>query len=229
VSMPSAAEERATTRLLLVRHGESLATVNEVVGGRLGCTGLSELGKQQSARLRDRLDAGHEPHIDVVYSSPLRRAAETAEIAAAGLGLDIAYDDDLEEHRPGDADGLAWKDVELRFGVYIPELHPYARMAPGAESLGEFHFRVNATVHRLVEAHPGQTVLVVCHGGVIDMVFRGMLGLPYQPRYDLWTTNASITEFEARHAPGEIPHRWRLRRYNDAAHLAGLPLHSVPV
>jgi probable phosphoglycerate mutase len=228
VSAARGPEERVTTRLLLVRHGESLATINEVVGGRLGCTGLSELGRQQSARLRDRLDAGHEPKVDVVYASPLRRAAETAEIAAAGLGLDIVYDDDLEEHRPGEADGVTWSDVELRFGVYIPERHPHARMAPGAETLAEFHHRVNSTIHRLVEAHAGQTVLVVCHGGVIDMVFRAMLGVSHRPQYDLWTTNAAITEFEATHPAAELPHRWRLRRYNDAAHLAGLPLHSVP-
>lgn len=213
----------ATTRLLFVRHGESMATVREIVGGPKGCSGLSPLGRAQSERLRERLDAGHEPVVDTVLVSPLPRARETAELAFAGSGLVLAVEADLEEHRPGEADGVPWAEVTSRFGPYDPERRPYDRMAPGAETLAEFHHRVNALVHRLVAAHAGKTLVLVCHGGVIDMAFRGMLHLPYRPRYDLWTINASITEFESTHNPAELPHRWRLRRYNDAAHLAGLP------
>lgn len=211
------------TRLLFVRHGESMATLKEIVGGPKGCSGLTALGRQQSQRLAERIQAGHEPGIDAVLSSNLPRAVETAELAFGSLGLPLIVDGDLEEHRPGEADGVPWAEVTTRFGAYDPEHQPYARMAPGAETLAEFHHRVNAAVHRLIDTHAGKTVALVCHGGVIDMAFRGMLHLPYRPRYDLWTINASITEFEASHPQGAPPRRWRLRRYNDSAHLAGLP------
>jgi probable phosphoglycerate mutase len=221
--------ELITTRLLLVRHGESNATVHQLVGGTKGCTGLSELGRQQSARLRDRLAAGFEPTVDVLLASSLPRAIETAEIINECLRLELRVDIDLEEHRPGDADGLGWRDVEARFGPYEGSRYPHRRLAPGAESIAEFQHRVGATLDRLVGEHLGRCLLLSCHGGVIDMAFRGVLGLNHRTTYDLWTLNTSITELAARHPPGVHPDRWRLVRYNDAAHLAGLPAATPPV
>ena len=216
-------QELQTTRLLLVRHGESMVTVERIVGGAVSCTGLSPLGRTQAERLRDRLAAGHEPVVQRLYSSTMPRAVETAEVLNEALVLPIEFDADLEEHRPGDADGLPWAEVEGRFGVYEGEKYPHRRLAPGAESPAEFHHRVGVALHRLVEANLGSTVLVACHGGVIDVVFRAALGLPLRPAYDLWTLNTSIPEWAATHPVGVHPHRWRLVRYNDAAHLAGLP------
>jgi len=225
---PGAAAASVTTRLLLVRHGESMVTVKRIVGGAASCTGLSDLGRAQAERLRDRFGAGHEPAVDRIVSSTMPRAVETARIVAEALGgLTVDTDGELEEQRPGDADGLPWDAVEDAFGPYHGERYPHRRLAPGAESLAEFHQRVGAALHRLVEDNLGRTVLVSCHGGVIDMAFRGMLGLPLRSGYDLWTTNTSITEFGATHPVGEHPHRWRLVRYNDASHLAGLPRASA--
>ena len=68
----------AMTRLILVRHGESQVTVNRVIGGPRTCSGLSELGRQQAARLRERWAATPEFTADVVVSSAYPRARETA-------------------------------------------------------------------------------------------------------------------------------------------------------
>lgn len=213
-----------TTRFLLVRHGESWATVRQVVGGPKGCTGLSDLGRRQSHRLRKRFERGFEPVPDLIVSSTMPRARETADIVAEAFpGLHIEDDPQLVEHLPGEADGLYWRDVEPRFGRYEGDRLPHARMAPGAETLAEFHQRIGAAFHALSERHTGQCAIVTCHGGVIDMVLRGVLGLPYRTNHDLWTLNCSLTEVAARHPVGRLPDRWRLVRYNDAAHLAGLP------
>ena len=206
-----------------------MATVNRVVGGALGCRGLSALGRSQSERLRDRLVAGFEPAIDRLYSSSLVRAVETAEILNQGLDLSIGVEDDLVEQRPGDADGLGWHEIEGRFGPYQGDRYPHRRLAPGAETGAEFQQRVGAALHRLVEANLGASMLIACHGGVIDMALRGALGLGHRVGYDLWTLNTSITELSATHPAGEHPDRWRLVRYNDAAHLAGLPASTPPV
>ena len=64
-------------------------------------------------------------------------------------------------------------------------------------------------------------MLVVCHGGVIDVMFREYLGVGMHAPFDLWTLNTSITEF------AQGPARWMLRRYTDTAHLAGLPEKTV--
>lgn len=218
--------ELITTRLLLVRHGESNATVQQRVGGAKGCTGLSELGRQQAARLRDRLASGNEGRVDVLLASQLPRAVETAEILDQALGVGVAQEADLEEHRPGDADGLGWAEVEARFGPYEGDRYPHRRLAPNAESVAEFRLRVGRTIDRLVEHNAGRSLLLSCHGGVIDVAFRTALGLSERATFELWTLNTSITELVARHPVGVHPHRWRLVRYNDAAHLAGLPVQT---
>jgi len=104
----------------------------------------------------------------------------------------------------------------------------YEPYLPGGESLAAFHYRVGSTVHRLVQANLGSSLLVACHGGVIDAVFRQFLGLAPRSGVDLWTLNTSITEFVAHHDRTVAPSRWRLVRYNDSAHLGGLPAETPP-
>jgi probable phosphoglycerate mutase len=228
LSSPEPSADRVTTRLQLVRHGESVATVERRVAGRKTCAGLSALGYEQAARLRDRFAAGHEPGVDSLWSSPLPRAFQTAEALDEALRLGINLEDELEEHRPGDADGLRFDDIVARFGPPPVDGVVYEPYLPGGESLAAFHYRVGSTVHRLVQAHLGSSLLVACHGGVIDAVFRQFLGLAPRSGVDLWTLNTSITEFVAHHDPAVAPSRWRLVRYNDAAHLGGLPAETPP-
>ena len=219
---------RSTTRLLLVRHGESVATVERRIAGSRTCAGLSELGRAQACRLRDRFAAGHEPPVDVLLSSPLPRARATAEMVNEALGLDLSVDEELEEHRPGDADGMSFDEIVATYGPPPGDGVAYEPYLPGGETLGAFHFRVGSALHRLVQTHLGLTVLVACHGGVIDVAFRQLLGLPPRATFDLWTLNTSLNEFAADHPTGQLPTRWRLVRYNDAAHLAGLPRSTRP-
>jgi probable phosphoglycerate mutase len=219
---------RATTRVLLVRHGESNATVSRLMAGERACTGLSALGRRQAERLRERLAAGHEGRIDTLWSSSLPRALETAGILVTGLpGVrEVRGAAGWEELRPGEADGLRFDEIVARFGR-PDEAQPDRRWWPGAETLNEFHDRVVAAFESLVAETAGTTSLVSCHGGVIDVVFRHVLGVPRAGRFDVWTLNTSITEFSSRHPVGATPSRWRLVRFNDAAHLAGLPVDSV--
>jgi probable phosphoglycerate mutase len=87
----------------------------------------------------------------------------------------------------------------------------------------EFHERVIACLDRIETEYQGSTVVGVCHGGVIDAAFRHYLSIGIAGDFDLWTLNTSLTEF----AVAEEGGRPQLRRYNDAAHLAGLPLKTV--
>ena len=210
------------TKIILVRHAESNVTVSQIVGGELTCTGLSELGVRQAERLRDRLrDEGSKA--DVVLSSPLPRARETAAIIAPVLGRPIEFVPDLEEHRPGEADGCPFVDFGDRFGLFDFRAEPDRPFAPGGETLREFHERVIARLRRVESDHEGSTVVAVCHGGVIDAAFRHYLSIGISNAFDLWTLNTSLTEFVI----PESGARPQLRRYNDAAHLVGLPAKTV--
>ena len=207
------------TRLVLVRHGESNATVERVVGGHRGCTGLSPLGRRQAEALRDRLAATSEVAADVVLASILPRAVETAAILAPALGgLDAGQHCDLCELHPGESDGLTWDEYQVRYGVDMLA-DPLAPIAPGGESLAQFHERVTRTLRRLADEHAGSTVVIVCHGGIVASSFLTFFDLPPERPIegDVRVENTAITEW-ARHDGS----RWRLLRHNDAAHLAGL-------
>ena len=87
------------------------------------------------------------------------------------------------------------------------ENDPFGVSFAGGETLAEFHHRVGRGLHRLVGANEGRTVVVVCHGGVIDAAFRTLLRLPTTGAFELRTTNTSLTEL-VRLRPG----RWMLAR-----------------
>lgn len=215
--------ERRATRLIFVRHGESVVTVNRVIGGRRTCSGLSELGRLQTARLRDRL-ADADLAVDVLLSSDFPRAIETAEILQPALGVAVAakrFDRlvGFGEHDPGpDIDGMTFDEYVERFGTPDWVGDPHAEVFPGGETVAQFHVRVGGALDELLDVHRGRTVVVACHGGVVDAVFRRLLDQPITGGFELHTLNTSLTEFES------LPRgRWRLARYNDAAHLDGLP------
>lgn len=210
------------TRITLIRHGESNVTVQRVIGGHRTCSGLSDLGRRQSERLAQRFDQRLHHPVDVLLSSEFARAAETAAIIQNALGVDrVERWAEFGEHDPGpELDGITFDEYVDRFGTPDWNGDPHADIFPGGETTAEFHARVRSALRRLLEAHAGQHVAVACHGGVVDAVFRTALGLPVTGGFALHTLNTSLTEFVA---PGPAEDPWRLERYNDAAHLTGLP------
>jgi len=200
---------------VLVRHGESNATVDRVVGGHDGCTGLSRRGRQQAEALRDRLArTGELAGASVLLTSVLPRAIETAEIIAPALGdLKVEQDCDVCEIHPGEGDALSWDDFTARYGQGEAE-SPFRPMAPGAESWAEFLVRVGRTLVRVVEDHEEECIVVVCHGGVIEGSFVSLGNMPLRREFRLATENTSLTEWERR-----PDGRWWLVRFNDTAHL----------
>ena len=208
--------------MVLIRHGESNTTVRRVVGGPRTCSGLSALGRRQAEALRDRLDATGELVADALYASAYPRAIETGGIIAGPLGRDVVVDDGFGEHDPGpECDGLTFEEFVERHGFPDWEADPFATSFPGGETVAAFHHRVGSTLSRTIARHAGGSIVIVCHGGVIDATLRLALRMPLSGGFDLHTKNTSITELLLAR-----PGRWRLERYNDAAHLVGLPLET---
>ena len=207
------------TRLIFVRHGESNTTVARRIGGYRTCTGLSPLGRMQSDRLRQRWAEAGDFTADVLISSQFPRARETAEIIAPSLkDLPVEIDERFGEHDPGDAcDGITFDDFIARYGERDWESDPFTVGFPGGETLAAFHLRIGEAISGVVQRHAGKTVVIVCHGGVIDAALRQALRAPSIGGFDIWTLNTSITDLEL-----VRPGRWRMLRYNDHAHLAGL-------
>jgi probable phosphoglycerate mutase len=217
------------TRLVLIRHGESRSTVDRVVGGHEGCAGLTDRGVLQAKALYERLArTGELAGASVLLTSVLPRAIQTAEIIAPALGgLTAEQRCELCEIHPGEGDGLTWEEFTTR---YRPEGlatgNAYAPFAPGSESWGGFFVRVGEALLRAAADHPGQTVVVVCHGGVIEGSFAALGALPLRRPFDVRIENTSLTEWSFHPAEGDLGNaghrlaRWRLDRFNDTAHLA---------
>ena len=151
------------TTLLLARHGETDWNREFRIQGSSD-TELNEGGRAQARALADELAA--EP-IDAVYASDLSRARETAEIVAAGKGLEVRLDAGLRERSFGSWEGLTRNKIDERF----PDLAHH-----DGETDEEVRNRVLASVRRIVQGHPGQEVLVVSHGGALNALWHHAFG-----------------------------------------------------
>jgi len=212
------------TRIVLVRHGESLAQRDRIVGGHSGCRGLSDRGRAQVEALRDRLVASGElAGATALYSSVMARAAQTADILAQALdGLQVHPDCDFCENHPGEGDGLDVEEYDRRWPFPTPWTAD-TRRDPGSESFAEMRERVRRALDTLIERHRGETVVVACHGGVV--VHSMLHWLDVDPagiasRAWLNPVNTSLTEWRI------VPRRsWgppvELVCFNDHAHLRG--------
>ena len=209
------------SRIVLIRHGEAECNVNRIVGGRQGCSGLTDLGRRQVAALADRLyESAELRSATALYASVLPRAVETAERLrpVVGSGPDalgpVRQRCDLCELHPGEADGMEWEDVVATFGVPDWDRDPDQPIAPGGESWSEFVARASGAVRDIVRAHPGELVVAAVHAGVIEATMIAFLGVSPEVYRRGWVRifHASMTEWEW--VPGED--RWVLLRFNDA-------------
>ena len=147
------------TDLVLVRHGETEWNRIGRVQGRTDIP-LNDTGRAQALAAGQRLRG---QHLDAIVASPLARAADTARIIAAEVGLaEPELVDDLVERDYGRAEGMTDDDVQAAFGGRLE----------AKESREATIARVKPALLAIAERHPGQRVLVVSHGGVIGSLVR---------------------------------------------------------
>lgn len=167
--------------LLLIRHALPVRLVTE--DGSAADPELTPLGVGQAQALRDHLRA---EDLGAVYTSPLRRARETAAPLAAALGLDPVVEPDLAEW---DRDLAAYIPMEE---LKATDHATWRAMAEGrlhdvGIDVEAFRARVDRAMGTIASAHPGGRVAVVCHGGVINTYTAGVLGLDrvlfFEPDY----------------------------------------------
>ena len=204
-------------RLTLVRHGEAHAGFHGVIAGPNGCTGLTDRGRAQAVALRDHFAASGRVRADVLLSSVIPRAIETAEIIAPGLGIvTFGRECDLCEVHTGQADGLEWAEWGARYGSFDMETEPDRVFAPEGESWNTFHERVREMLARLAREYEGRKVVAVCHAGVIMASLRVLLGIANPGTGTrIHPTNTGLTEWEWEPSPA----RWTLHSFNEATHL----------
>jgi len=198
------------TELLLIRHGQSAP----VVPGAADSSDppLSDLGRRQAGALADRVGGRR---FDAIYASHLARAVETASALAGERGQPVVEDPDLREVELGDWSNGGYRQ---RAAARDPEFLRFVAagrwdLIPGCEGDGPFRHRVMTTVHRLASDHPGQTLAVVCHGGVINAVLAEILGIERSTFTPIENTSVTVVRFD------QPTDRWLVVTINDATHL----------
>jgi probable phosphoglycerate mutase len=211
------------TRLVLVRHGEAQSYVDGVIGGAKGCTGLSVLGRRQAEALRDRLhDTRELKDATALYTSTLPRAIETAELISPAIGGHAVTStcELCELHVDERLDGRPFEEFAEDY-EWPPTKNPYLPWADGAEPWAEFVLRVGRELDRLCRQHRDETIVVVCHGGVIGAALTVFAELPLRQPFRLVIANTSLTEWRLEPDLRGVE-RWALARFNDAGHLSNV-------
>lgn len=208
-----------TTELHLIRHGEAVSNVEPVIGGMRGDAGLTDRGREQARLLEQRLCA-EELRADRLYASTLPRALETAEYVSRALRLPVHRTEELHELRPGDADGMTVDEWRERYPPPAVK-DPFRPFSPGGESWAAFLARAGAALTALVDRHPGETVVAVCHAGIVEASFCLALGLGGSARrVSFAALNTGITRWRHDRGPHGERH-WTAVTFNDAGHLVG--------
>lgn len=209
-----------TTHFWLIRHGETEWNADRRLQGWLDIP-LSETGYRQARQLAAYLRALPAPRFDAVLSSDLSRAAETARIASAHLGLPLLTSRGLRERNYGIYQGLDWaalSDGLAREGVNLRE--PDQPIEQG-ETFAEFARRIVAEFEAHARQYAGCNVLVFSHGGVIDIAWRKAGGHALTVKREGTILNTSINMFDI-----GTDGSWRMGEWNQVGHLDLPALHD---
>jgi 2,3-bisphosphoglycerate-dependent phosphoglycerate mutase len=178
------------TRITAIRHGETAWNVDTRIQGQLDI-GLNAKGRWQAERAAAAL-AGED--VDAVYSSDLWRAYDTALSVAKPHGLTIQTDEALRERGFGEFEGKTFAEIEtdmpeksILWRQRVPDFSP-----DGGESLLVFRERITSYIQRLAAQNIGKHIVVVSHGGVMDVLYRAATGLDLQAPRSWQLTNAAI-------------------------------------
>jgi 2,3-bisphosphoglycerate-dependent phosphoglycerate mutase len=182
------------TRLLLLRHGQTAWNAEQRIQGQLDVP-LNALGQWQAQRLADALvNTLADENISVIYSSDLQRTRQTATPLALALGLEVGLHAGLRERGFGSFEGRTYKEIDAAWPEHAAlwrqrDLH---YQPGGGEALVSFNARSVNAVTSLAAAHPGQTIAIVSHGGVLDCLYRAAVRIDLQAPRTWQIDNAVI-------------------------------------
>jgi 2,3-bisphosphoglycerate-dependent phosphoglycerate mutase len=200
------------TRICFVRHGETDWNIEQRMQGHIDLA-LNALGEAQAAALGRHFAHGRAA---ALYSSDLLRARQTAQPIAEALCLPLLLDPALRERHFGRCEGLTPEEVAAR---YVEDARAFASRDPdyaapgGGESRRQHQRRVFDCIVRLAAEHRGQAIVIVTHGGVLDVISRHAHGLPLDAPRDYPIPNAGINWVVAGSA------HWQIESWGEPPHL----------
>jgi probable phosphoglycerate mutase len=210
-----------TTRFCLVRHGETDWNVARRLQGHTDID-LNTRGLKQARQLANSLKA-IDLQFDVLYTSDLLRAAKTAQAIEEQFDVVALIDPALRERHLGALQGLSTTEApqveSALWDIHIRrDLNHDLR---GGESIGQFAKRIHQALEQIRKQHPGKTILLVSHGGALDMMYRLASGQALDAEKAVSVPNASLSWISHN---GDA---WNVDRWADTSHLEGLALDNL--
>jgi len=199
--------------ITLLRHGESVGNAEGKHQGQSNFP-LTDKGESQSHALAQRWLSENRT-FDLIISSPLSRARQTAEILSQSLHILLEFNDLWMERNNGVLAGLRPEEA-IQTYPRPPFIHPYLPIGQTGESQFELYLRAGNAVQNLLH-HTSGNYLVVSHGGILNMVLYAILGITpqanfYGPRFRFGNTAFATLSYN----PGE--HKWYVYGINDRSH-----------
>ncbi len=199
--------------ITFLRHGESLGNLENRFQGHADFP-LTPTGIDQARRLAERWRSEGRT-FERAISSPLQRASQTAGIICEALEVPLQFDPDWMEINNGLIAGLDPAEAEK---VAPPPafMTPYTHYGQTGESRWEVYLRAGRAIQRILDG-PAGSVLVVAHGGVLNMAMYAVLGIPLQadytgPRFMFDNTTFATFRYQPDH------HSWRLLAFDERSH-----------
>lgn len=212
----------STTKLCLIRHGETTWNAERRLQGHTNIP-LNNKGIQQARQMAQAIK-NTKLSFDALYTSDLKRAADTANAIVELFGVEARVDSALRERHFGVLQGLTIQEAPL-LQPTIWQAHIARNLEhelDGGESIHQFALRVQTVLDKIHEQHTGQTILLVSHGGTLDMVYRIASKQALSTERVASVPNASLNWIT--HQEGE---GWSVERWADTRHLEGSALDGV--
>ena len=204
-----------TTRLTVIRHGETEWNTQNRFQGHLDSK-LTALGIKQAEAIADGLRG---ETFDVIYSSDLERAKHTAKTIAGNLNMKVYTEPDLREINLGVMQGLIKDDFILKYPEVITNFHADpVYVIPNGESKQQFYDRITGVLEKIIKKHKDHSILLVAHGGVLDIMIRYTFERPQTVNRYFSLYNASINRFTVNN--GE----WKLESWGETSHMRDIPV-----
>ena len=207
------------TEFILARHGETTWNVEKVFRGRADVA-LNEVGIRQAELLGKYLSSWK---LEAIYSSPLRRALDTANIVATHQQAAVCVAEDLVDFDYGEWQSLPEQEAKRLYPALITEWHnnPHKIRMPGGEGLKDVRRRAVELVDGILSRHRGN-VLLVSHRVVLKVLICHLLGLDNSHFWNIRQDVCGITIFDY------VDGRFVLTRHNDTSHLRELQKLALP-
>jgi probable phosphoglycerate mutase len=211
-----------TTRLCLIRHGETSWNAERRLQGHTDIP-LNSKGALQARQMAQALK-DIKLTFDVLYTSDLKRAADTANAVVELFGVDAQVDSALRERHFGALQGLSIGEAPLlRPDIWQAHIaRDLGHDLGGGESIQQFAVRVQNALDRIQVQHAGKTILIVSHGGTLDMMYRIASKQALSAERVASVPNASLNWITHSEIDG-----WAVEQWADTRHLEGPALENI--